>query len=217
MKRIISFLFFLIGTSFALSISAGNTRTYYRFAQAMNGFCSPGANERLSVTFNDDGSITADNRLWTYSNSVGIIRQKGWVNGQDYITASNDLSELTFNHQELVVGNIYFVTHFIVFTDKESTAEVRLAYCNFLNSGTNNNMSSGSFGGRNNRPQSSNGRRCTKTSVSDTYHCGGNGRCAKCFGKGTYTDYSYGKRNSYICPNCNGSKMCPACNGTGYR
>lgn len=95
-----------------VSETNSNTRTYYQFVNVSNGVCTPAANQRLSVTFNDDGSVTIGNRRWTYSSSIGLMAQAGWVSGSDYITVSSDYSQLQYNHQELIGGMVYFVTCF---------------------------------------------------------------------------------------------------------
>lgn len=198
-----------------VSETNSNTRTYYQFVNVSNGVCTPAANQRLPVTFNDDGSVTIGNRRWTYSSSIGLMAQAGWVSGSDYITISSDYSLLQYNHQELIGGMVYAVTSFVIFSSHENTQENMLAYCNFLNSSTQ--QSAGGSNGGNTYNQPTQGKRCTKTSISDYSHCGGNGKCARCNGKGYYTDYSYGKKKNHICPTCNGTKQCPACNGKGFR
>ncbi len=225
-KYIISFLLFILqsigapvaASSFYLKTNEVNshTITFYQFVNVSNGICTPAANQLLTVTFNDDGSITTANRQWSYCNKIGLLGHAGWINGADYITITEDYSQLQYNHQELIGGLVYFVSSFIVFSSHENSQEEMLAYCNFLNSCNQQGYSGGNNGG-NTYNQPSRGKRCTKTHASDTYHCGGNGVCARCNGRGWYTDYSYGKKKSYICPNCHGTKNCPACNGTGFR
>ena len=75
-----------------VSETNSNTKTYYQFVNVSNGVCTPAANQRLPVTFNDDGSVTIGNRRWTYSSSIGLMAQAGWVSGSDYITISSDYS-----------------------------------------------------------------------------------------------------------------------------
>lgn len=65
---------------------------------------------------------------------------------------------------------------------------------------------------------SSTSRRCRTLHASDYAHCGGNGKCSRCNGKGRYYDTSYGNaRWVDPCIHCKGDGKCPTCHGTGYR
>lgn len=64
----------------------------------------------------------------------------------------------------------------------------------------------------------SSSRRCTKLNVSDLAHCNGDGKCARCNGKGRYYDTSFGNgRWVNPCIHCKGNGKCPTCHGTGYQ
>lgn len=153
------------------------------------GTLTAGTNRTLSVAFNSNGTVSAFGRLWKYNNRVGLSGQAGWVNGNDYLTVSNDRSELTFYHRELIGGLILSETAFEVYTLKPYTRQQMQNYCNTLNSARTpvSGTTSGNF--------------ATKSS--------GNQICRKCNGKGTIIVNTYPPQYS---GGVTGKKKCYQCN-----
>ena len=178
MKKITLILILVLESSISMLISAYpwqpnwslpkisstnyTTQTFYQCAILSNGVCSPCANQELYVTFNDDGSITTDNRRWTYKNQVSPFVGAGWVNGLDFITISNDGSVLSASRQTYISG-IAIITTTIFYTSSPSSQERILSFCMILN---NNRQSTPNYGG------------------GSTIQPNGTRTCSKCHGQG---------------------------------
>lgn len=85
-------------------------------------------------------------------------------------------------------------------------------------SGSYSTSTTTSYGGGTNNSSTSTSRRCMKLNVSDLAHCNGDGKCARCNGKGRYYDTSFGNgRWVDPCIHCKGNGKCPTCHGTGFQ